>query len=83
MRDYLLYYHEDRIHEALNKVTPRGRLIKRRETDDDTVMVMPRVGGLHSMIGLCGGRPPEPAWRAGGLTFTSCFLVQAYGSVAL
>jgi hypothetical protein len=47
MRDYIRYYHEDRIHDALNKETPRGRLIERRATDDDTVTGMPRVGGLH------------------------------------
>jgi len=47
MRDYIRYYHEDRIHDALNKETPRGRLIERRETDDDTVTGMPRVGGFH------------------------------------
>jgi putative transposase len=47
MRDYIRYYHEDRIHDALNKETPRGRLIERREIDDDTVTGMPRVGGLH------------------------------------
>lgn len=54
MREYVRYYHEDRIHDAINKETARERLIERRETDDDTVAGMPRVDGL----------PHRYAWRA-------------------
>jgi transposase InsO family protein len=47
VREYLQYYHEDRIHDALNKETPTGRVVERRSTGTGTVVGVPRVGGLH------------------------------------
>ena len=45
--EYLHYYHEDRVHDALNKDTPTGRVLERRQTDAARVVAVPRVGGLH------------------------------------
>jgi putative transposase len=45
--EYIRYYHEDRVHDALNKDTPSGRILERRQSDAARVLGMPRVGGLH------------------------------------
>ena len=45
--EYIRYYHEDRVHDALNKDTPAGRALERRQTDAARVVGVPRVGGLH------------------------------------
>jgi len=47
IRDYLHYYHEDRIHDALKKETPTERPVERRQTATAKVVGAPRVGGLH------------------------------------
>jgi putative transposase len=47
VREYLQYYHEDRVHGALKKETPAGRVVERRQTDKASVVGVPRVGGLH------------------------------------
>jgi putative transposase len=47
VREYIRYYHEDRVHGALSKDTPEGRALEGRQTDSDNVVGMPRVGGLH------------------------------------
>ena len=47
VREYLHYYHEDRVHDALNKDAPTGRVLERRQTDASRVVAVPRVGGLH------------------------------------
>lgn len=47
VREYLHYYHEDRVHDALNKDAPAGRVLERRQTNAARVVGMPRVGGLH------------------------------------
>ena len=47
VRDYLQYYHEDRIHDALKKDTPTGRVIEYRPSESAKVSGAPRVGGLH------------------------------------
>jgi putative transposase len=47
LREYVQYYHEDRIHDALNKETPTGRAVERRPTGTANVAGAPRVGGLH------------------------------------
>ena len=43
----LLYYHDDRIHDALKKETPILRAVERRPRGTAQVMGLPRVGGLH------------------------------------
>jgi transposase InsO family protein len=47
VRDYLRYYHDDRIHDALKKETPTPRVVERRPSATAKVVGMPRVGGLH------------------------------------
>jgi len=47
LRDYLKYYHDDRIHDALKKETPTPRVVERRPSGTAKVVGMPRVGGLH------------------------------------
>ena len=46
VRDYLAYYHDDRIHDAL-KETPTLRAVERRPSGTAKVVGVPRVGGLH------------------------------------
>jgi putative transposase len=47
VREYIQYYHEDRVHDALTKDTPTGRILERRQNDAARVVGVPRVGGLH------------------------------------
>jgi len=47
VRDYLEYYHDDRIHDALKKETPTLRVVEPRPRGTAKVVGMPRVGGLH------------------------------------
>jgi len=44
VRDFLHYYHEDRVHDALKKDTPTGRVLERRQTDAARVVAVPCVG---------------------------------------
>ena len=46
-RKYLQYYYEDRVHDALNKETPAGRVLERRQTDAARGVSVPRACGLH------------------------------------
>ena len=56
VRDYLKYYHDDRIHDALQKETPTLRLVERRPSGTGKVMGAPRVGGLHHRLSLANRR---------------------------
>ncbi len=47
VREYTLYYHEDRVHDALTKDTPSGRVLERSQSETARVVGVPRVGGLH------------------------------------
>jgi putative transposase len=47
VRDYIRYYHDDRIHDALKKETPGLRMVERRPRGTARVVSAPRVGGLH------------------------------------
>ena len=47
VRDYLEYYHEDRIHDALKKETPTLRAVEGRPRGPAKVVGMSRGGGLH------------------------------------
>jgi putative transposase len=47
VHEYIRYYHEDRIHDALDKDTPEPRPVERRTAARCRVMAVPRVGGLH------------------------------------
>jgi hypothetical protein len=44
---YVTYHHEDRIHDALDKDTPKRRAIEPRPSPTPEVISMPRLGGLH------------------------------------
>ena len=47
VRDYLGYYHADRIQDGLGKGTPEMRPVERREASHGTLVALPRVDGLH------------------------------------
>jgi putative transposase len=47
MRDYISYYHADRIHDSLGKDTPAARRVTPRPHPSATLVSFPRVGGLH------------------------------------
>src|ERR1700674_759658 len=44
LKEYVAYYHEDRIHLGLNKQTPARRV---RSTSRGRVCALPRLSGLH------------------------------------
>lgn len=45
--DYIRYYHEDRIHDALEKDTPNRRPVEPKPAPDAHLMSLRRLGGLH------------------------------------
>jgi transposase InsO family protein len=47
LAEYIEYYHQDRTHYHLDKDPPLSRPIQTQESDDDKVIALPRVGGLH------------------------------------
>ncbi len=47
LEEYIEYYHQDRTHYHLDKDPPISRPVLKRESQDDKVIAMPRVGGLH------------------------------------
>ena len=47
VRDYVSYYHQDRIHDALDKDTPNRRLVERKPSAEAVVISNARLGGLH------------------------------------
>jgi putative transposase len=47
IRDYIRYYYEDRIHDALDKDTPERRAIEPRGVTESEVVAVPRLAGLH------------------------------------
>jgi putative transposase len=47
MRDYLSYYHEDRIHDSLEKDSPSTRLVSYKPDPSANLISLPRIGGLH------------------------------------
>lgn len=51
MRDYVNYHHDDRIHDSLDKDTPRRRPVQCRPGPAATVTSNPRLGGLHHRYG--------------------------------
>jgi putative transposase len=50
-REYLAYYHEDRTHIGLKKVTPATRPIERRSAQGSQITSESRIGGLHHRYG--------------------------------
>jgi len=47
MRDYVNYYHEDRIHDSLSKDTHNVRPSEQKPSSKATVISSARLGGLH------------------------------------
>jgi Integrase core domain len=47
VHEYIRYYHEDRIHDTLDKDTPEYRSVERTKGAQSRVEAVPRVGGLH------------------------------------
>ncbi len=45
--EYVEYYNEDRTHYSLAKDPPSGRPVLEKKSDNDKVIALPRVGGLH------------------------------------
>lgn len=47
IREYVSYYHEDRIHDSLGKDAPNCRPVEPKPAADATVISLPRLGGLQ------------------------------------
>ena len=47
IRDYISYYHADRIHDSLEKDTPAMRLVFSKPNQSARLVSFPRMGGLH------------------------------------
>ena len=47
MREFIAYYQEDRIHDALEKDTPNKRPIEDRSSPGAVIASSARLGGLH------------------------------------
>jgi transposase InsO family protein len=47
VRDYVSYFHEDRIHDGLGKDTPNRRPVQKKPCPEATVLSSARLGGLH------------------------------------
>ena len=45
--EYVIYHHQDRIHDALQKDTPNRRPIESRPFESAEVISSARLGGLH------------------------------------
>ena len=45
--EYVIYHHQDRIHDALQKDTPNRRAIESRPFESAAVISSARLGGLH------------------------------------
>ncbi len=62
VQEDIQYYHEDRIHDALRKETPTGRVVEPRPIGTANVAGVPRVGGLHHRYIAAGD---ETGWILG------------------
>ena len=51
VRDYVRYYHEDRIHDSLEKDTPNWRPVERKVSAKAVLNSEARLGGLHHRYG--------------------------------
>jgi putative transposase len=47
VRDYVAYFHQDRIHDALSKDTPHYRPVENKPCPQATLISNARLGGLH------------------------------------
>jgi putative transposase len=51
LRDYVAYYHNDRIHDSLEKDSPEPREASNKPAHSANLISFPRVGGLHHRDG--------------------------------
>jgi transposase InsO family protein len=47
LRDYVRYFHEDRLHDSLEKDTPNRRIVDQPAGVNAKVVSIARLGGLH------------------------------------
>jgi transposase InsO family protein len=47
LRDYVSYYHQDRIHDSLEKDAPNRRPVENKPSPNSAVTSSARLGGLH------------------------------------
>jgi len=47
IREYISYYHTDRIHDSLEKDTPTMRPVTSKPSQSARLVSFPRIGGLH------------------------------------
>ncbi|MCP4570537.1 MAG: transposase family protein [FCB group bacterium] len=47
LEEYVEYYNTDRTHLSLGKDSPAGRPVQKKQSDDDKLIALPRLGGLH------------------------------------
>jgi hypothetical protein len=47
IRDYIYYYHIDRIHDSLAKDSPAMRPVSSKSNQSARLVSYPRIGGLH------------------------------------
>ena len=47
LREYIRYYHDDRLHDSLEKDAPKGRIDEPRPGVNAKVLSMAQLGGLH------------------------------------
>ena len=47
VRDYVSYFHEDRIHDSLDKDAPNRRPVEKKSCPNAAVISSARLGGLH------------------------------------
>jgi hypothetical protein len=53
LREYIGYYHDDRLHDSLEKDAPNGRIVEPRPGVNAKVLSMARLGGLHQRYSWC------------------------------
>ena len=51
IRDYVNSYHDDRIHDSLDKETPNRRPVESKRSSAAIVISSARLGGLHHRYG--------------------------------
>jgi putative transposase len=51
LHEYVTYYHEDRIHDSLDKDAPNRRAVERKHSPVATVISNRKLGGLHHRYG--------------------------------
>jgi putative transposase len=53
IRDYVNYHHEDRTHDSLGMDTPNRRPVEPKPADNETLISLPRLGGLQHRYAWC------------------------------